>query len=431
MRALRWTIVMGLLGAWAASATAQEEGEAPRRPVIGELAPDLLYRENDKDKGEPLLGKQRDHIVVLLFFRTDDSASADAVATLNKLHKDLGKRGVTIYGLSPEKKEKSDSFIKGKQIEFTTFWGGATNRYYDVSAFPKVYLIDTKGILVDRFHPGDNLEERVRAQMRKTPPVGADPDALKNHLSAAKQALESKNYGRAYTLAKDVDTLAEKDSDLNKNATKLLEQIQEAAKKGLDDAREAIKAKDYDKACRILAEISVYLEGTPIAGEAGNEIGRLLGDRELKPKMRKALDNAKGQLLNDQAAEHEAGKRYLEAIKVYRETIDKYADTEAAAAAEKAIERISGDPKTKDAIAKFRVEEEADRWLDLGDRFAKIKMYNKAREYYELVREKHAEASAAAKVKDRLKNLPEEQPEEQPEEPASTEPAAEKGGEKG
>ena len=428
MRALRWTIVMGLLGAWAASATAQEEGEAPRRPVLGELAPDLYYLENDKDKGEGRLKKERGHVVVLFFFRTDDSASMDAVAVLNKLYKDLGKKGVTIFGMSPEKKEKADAFMKGKQIEYGVFWGGAINQYYDVAAFPKVYLIDTNGILVDRFHPGDNLEERVRAQMRKTPSVGADPDALKNNLSQAKQALDGKAYGRAYELAKNVSTLAEKESDLGKSATKLLEQIVEAAKKWLSDAREAIQAKDYDKACRILAEISVYLEGTPVAGEAGNEIGRLMGDRELKPKMRKALDNAKGQALNDLAAEHEAGKRYVEAIKGYRETIDKFPDTEAAAAAEKAIERISSDPKTKEAITKLRVEEEADRWLDLGDRFAKIKMYDKAREYYELIRDKHPEASAAAKIKDRLKDLPKELPEEQPEEPASTEPAAEKGG---
>ena len=55
-------------------------------------------------------------------------------------------------------------------------------------------------------------------------------------------------------------------------------------------------------------------------------------------------------------------------------------------------------------------------------------MYDKAREYYELIRDKHPEASAAAKIKDRLKDLPKELPEEQPEEPASTEPAAEKGG---
>jgi tetratricopeptide (TPR) repeat protein len=257
--------------------------------------------------------------------------------------------------------------------------------------------------------------------MRRTPPAGADPEALKARFNLAKQALDGKEYGRAYSLAKDVGTLLEKDNPIGQSATKLMEQVQEAAKKWLEEAQEAIKAKDYDKACRILAEITVRLEGTPVAADASKEVARLLGDRELKPKIRKALDNAKGLVLNDQAAMQESAQRFVDAVRIYRETANTYPDSDAAAAAEKAIERISVDPKTKQAIAAMRTEDEADRWLDLGDRLAKVKLYAKAREYYGNILEKHPDSRAASKAKDRLAKLPPDEPGEKPDESPSAE----------
>jgi len=172
------------------------------------------------------------------------------------------------------------------------------------------------------------------------------------------------------------------------------------------------------------------MEGTTIASEAQTEISRLLGDREVKPKMRKALDNAKGLVLNDTAAEHEAAKRFQDAVAVYRETTEKYPETEAAAAAEKAIDRISKDPEVRKAIAELRASEEAERWLDIAERFARVEMYGKAREYYEQLLAKYPDSPAAAKAKERLKTLPAEEPAGQDEEEA---PAADtqSSGEKG
>jgi len=433
MRAMRWMLVVVLLGTLPVLARGQdeeEESDAPRTPVIGEPAPELYYRESDKEKGEPVLNKLRGRIVVLFFFRSDDSASVELLPTLNKMARELGKRGVKVIGMSPEKKEVMDKFLQAKKPEFETFWGGILHRYYNVSAFPKVYLIDTKGILVDRFHPGDNLQERVLAQMRKTPPVGADPESLKARLKEAEAALGKKQYARAYALAKDVATLAEKESSTAQSAEKLVEKTQEEARKSLAEAREAINNKDYEKACALLAEISVRMEGTTIASEAQTEISRLLGDREVKPKMRKALDNAKGLVLNDTAAEHEAAKRFQDAVAVYRETTEKYPETEAAAAAEKAIDRISKDPEVRKAIAELRASEEAERWLDIAERFARVEMYGKAREYYEQLLAKYPDSPAAAKAKERLKTLPAEEPAGQDEEEA---PAADtqSSGEKG
>ncbi|MCK4341418.1 MAG: redoxin domain-containing protein [Phycisphaerae bacterium] len=411
MRTTLRTIATVLLVALVATTAAQQR---PKKPVIGEMAPEikLTKRRGDKE-GDSLLERYRERILVLFFFRSDDSASVEAIPLLNKIHKDLGKKGVVIIGISTEKTKNVESFAKGKEVEFLCYTGaeGIQHMYY-VSAFPRVYLIDTGGILVDHFHPLDDLEEKILTQIRKTPPLGADPATLGKRLAQARGALSGKKYGKAYTYAKDVNILAEKGSDLEEQSGELIEQIEEAAEEWLQEARQAARKKEYEEACRILAELSIRFEGTEIGDDADKEISRLMGDRELKPKLNKAKDNARGEWINDEAAELLAGKRYLEAIKRYREVIELYPDTNAAQAAEKEVDRVNEDPKAQKRIAELRAEEEADRWLDIGDRYARIKLYNQAREYYERVRAEHPTSPAASKAKQRLDDLPEDDPEE-------------------
>jgi len=302
--------------------------------------------------------------------------------------------------------------VKGKEIKFIVGYGANTEERYQVAAFPKVYLLDTSGRLVDRFHPGDNLEEKVRAQMRKTPPSGADATSLKDRLERAKAAAKGKEYGKAYTLAQNVSKLADSGSPTGKAADELVKQLEEAAKKWLDEAKSAAKGEDFDRACEILSELSVRFAGTDGGGDADNERGRLMGDGKIKSKLIKALEHAKGQQLNDEAAEEETAKRYLEALKLYNTAIDEYPESAAAKTAEQAIERINSDPKVQSTIQKLLATAEAERWLDLGNRFAQAEIIDRAREFYQRVIDAHPGTEAATRAKERLAKLPEDKPEE-------------------
>jgi peroxiredoxin len=411
----------------------EEEVEGPTTVAFGEPLPELAAAGWANYDGTPRLQHFRGRIVVLFFFRTDD-ASADSIPTVSDAYKSFSRLGVTFVGLTPQKKEQAESAVKGKEIKFIVGYGVDTEGRYQVSSYPKIYLLDTAGRLVQRFHPGEELEEQIRAQLAKTPPAGADAEGLARRLEQSKTALKDEQYGQAYTAARDVSKLAERDSSNAKAAVELMKKIEDAARKWLEEAKtsakaaadpaakdEAAKEAKYDKACRILAEISVRFAGTDLAKQADDEIGRLMGDARLKPRLRTALNNAKGELLNEQAGVDEAGGRYLEAFKLYRSVTEEYPDTDAAKTADQALDRLRSDAKIQESVKTLRADEEATRWLDLGDRFAKLEMFGKARDYYQRIIDLHGGTPAAPKAKERLAKLPEEKPEEETTQPAEEE----------
>jgi hypothetical protein len=402
-------VLIVLAAGWAATPAVAQMPGGSGKAVIGEPAPDpLVGDDKDQDKKPMhLLEKHRKKIVVLFFFRISDPASMDVLPKLVKLDKDLRTKGVVVIGITDGKKDKYEPVLKSKEVAFEIIEGNMVDPY-DVSAPPRIYMVDPTGILADHFHPADDLEGRVLNQIRKTPPAGAAPEDIAKRRSAASAALDKKEYGRAYTLARELQGLTEKD-EKNTNS-ELLKKIEGEAKKWLDDARQTAKDKDNPKWYSVLAEISVRFAGTDLGNEADKEISIILGKRDEKPLINRAKDNVRGEISNEQAAEMVASERYAEALDLYREVAEKYPDTAAAKAAEKAVDSINDDPKSQAAIAEVRAGEEADRWLDLGDRYAKVKLYGKAREYYEKVIGTHGDSPAAGRARDRIKDLPADEP---------------------
>jgi len=408
MNAYRRVVVGLFILTAAVSAWGQEDLWIPHA-VLGDKAPGIWYFTSDKEKGENLMDKYRDRVLVLYFFRTDNAASDEATPIINKIYKNYRKKGVDVIAFSPEKKERVEQYVKAKEMPYLYGSGGLLHIIYDIPAPPYVCLIDTQGIFTARFHALDKLEDRLVAQLLKTPPRGADPESLKKRLKQAQTLLDGKEVGRAFTIARDVDGIAEKEGGLADNVKKLMDKCTDEAKKLLSAAKKDAEAKEYDKALPVLAELSVRFENTDVQKDVEVEISRLMGDRELKPRMQRAKDNAKGDLLNDEAADLVTIDRYIEAIDRYRDVTEKYPDTEAAKKAEAAMDKLNADPKVKAEISKRAAADEADRWLDLGDRYRRVKLYAQARDYYEKVISTHPDRRAAAKAKERLADLPDDE----------------------
>ena len=351
---------------------------------------------------------------------------------LNDLHDELGESGLIIIGVTPESDENAtpsrsrdtdtDDATARPVPKFRIFNGSNAIRRYNLTAFPRVYLIDPTGMLVNHFHPIDRMEERIRYQLQKTPPIGMDPTRLRARLVQADRYFNDQEYGKAYTLATSVQRIAVENSDLHTQATEKRDQVIEAADRWLAEALRIARSNEYDKPCRILSELSVRFEHQDVGERAETEIGRLMGDREWKTRLRVAIDNARGEVLNDQAAEYEADGRYLDAIRLFRETTDEYEETAAGKTAQEAIERINADPTAQREIKVLRAEDQADRWLDVGDRYARVQMYSQAREYYQRIIDLASETRAFSRAKQRLEALPEPEPE--PEETATDEVGA-------
>lgn len=417
MRAVQWLLIGLLLTGWLvvpvqAQDNNDEESEEPK-PVakIGEPAPEIEAEFTNAD-GDVSIEKYKGRIVLLFFFRTDDAASMEAFAILNGIHKKFGNRGVVIIGMTKEERDTAEGLVNGKKAEFIIGYKAENDESYKVAAVPEVYMVDTRGVLTNRFHPADQFEDRLLAQFEMTPPAGADLEALEAKFGRARKWYHGKEYGKAFTLLKELGDVVDNSSTLGGSVSKLKDDVESASKDWLEEARTAIRTEKFEVAARILAELSVRFRGEEVADDAENEIGRVMGRREAKNIMKTALENAKGEVLNDEAANYEAVRRFLEARRLYRQTSEEHPDTQAAKVAEEAIERINADPVALEIIKKHRADAQASRWLDIGDRYAKVEMYTDARDYYQRVVDEYPTTRAGSQAKERLRELPEEEPEE-------------------
>jgi peroxiredoxin len=400
MRTALGIATLACLGLMAGSALAQH---------VGDPAPDFEIEDTDRSRDkddEHRLSTYKGRIVLLFFWRSTSSRSLDMIPTLNEIHREYRPRGVMIIAGTPEEKKDVEEVANEKQVEFFIGYGNA-HRLYQVPSLPYAYLIDPDMKVAWRGNPEKNLEDRLVELMRRTPPVCADLAAEQSRLRKAEQLLEQRDYGRAYTIAAKLADLEEENAELAEKARALMEKLEQAAEKWLEEAKEAHRTGDYETACRIVSVISIRFETTDVAHAAEDEIARLRAERKSKEMIRTERKKAQAEVALDEAADFEADKRYLKALDAYEEVAKKFKDSEAAKQAQAAIERITTDSAIQQYVKEWREAGRADRWLELGDRFAKVEMYDLAREYYERVISEHATSAAATKAKKRLKDLPE------------------------
>lgn len=379
---------------------------AQQAPRLGKPVPD--FKIEDVSGGQPTfeLSKMKGKIVVLMFWRTTDSASIEAIPVLNDIYKDMSRSGVYVLAISPEEREVVEPVATGKGMQFPyAFKAGELVKNFDISSYPNVFIIDTTGNLAWRGHPADDLKERIKTQRTRTPPIGGESKTLSNKLKRAESLVAKQDVGRAYTLVKSVKDVVESGSALSEQAKAMMDTLEEAAKKVLEDIRQEIRSGKYEDACRRLAELSVRFSGLEVGRLADEEVAKLRADVKTKNIMKKAIDNARGELRNDEAEELAASSQYLEAVDIYRDVTEKYADTDAAGVAQKAMEHINSDPGIQQKMKAARDNEEAERWLDLADRFVKCELREQAKATYEKIVATHPKTLAASRAKKKLEEL--------------------------
>lgn len=410
MRAIGKWWTLGLIMALAATAAAQK---------VGEPAPEIPYRpEDERDRereGERFaISELRGRIAVLFFFRSTNPESIDAMPIVAGIHRAHRTEGVRVVLLTPEKKEKVQGTLAAQNLDdVPLYYGADMSDLYQVVSYPYVFIVDPAGIIRWKGHPLDDLAARVKEQIRKTPPIGADQEALAAKLSRAEELLGKGEPGRAFTLAMKVLRVTEEGSPMNERARALKDKLIEAGKKWLEECRTAYREGDHKKACRIAAEVSVRFQTDARQGpekdlvaEADTEIGRLRGDINTKDMVMRAVENARAEIKNDEAAELEANKEYLSAVRLYRQVMDDFPKSDAGRAAKQALERIQADPRIQALIRRDRSEAQAERWLSIAERYERVRMFAQAREQYQKIIKEHPRSAAATRAKEALRKLP-------------------------
>lgn len=388
---------------------------------VGEPAPEMEFEDklndrNNRDKPEGLffVKDMRGRIGVFFFFRSTNPESLEAMTVLNEIAKKYRSQGVVVAAFTPEKKEKAEAVAKAKDLAAEKFvYGNGPEYLYQVASYPFVFIIDPQGIIAWKGHPLDDLESRVKDQMRKTPPIGADESALAAKLAKAEELQGKGEFGRAYTLAQRVAQVTSEGVAMHGKATALMAKLVENAKTWLQQAKDAYRANDYKKASKIVAEISVRFANKAKEGpehdlivDVDTEIGKLRGGNESKDMITRDLDNAKGELKNDEARQLEDNNDFIAAVRVYREVLDEMPKNDAGKTAKAGIDRINADPKIQERMRRHRTDKQAERWFDMAERYARVKMYAEAREQYQKVIKEFPKSAAASKAREALKKLP-------------------------
>ncbi|RMF75242.1 MAG: hypothetical protein D6744_13695 [Planctomycetota bacterium] len=411
MRTLVAVLFASLIASNAAPALAQ---------AIGKPAPEVIYEKGkDKEDDRFLVEKHRGRVLVLYFYRFGNLESIEMLKYMSSMEEKMRPRGVRFIGFCANSKQRFEQETREGETEIPLmrlqYYGNImklVQMAYRALSEPYVVIIDANGIIRWRGHPLDGFEERLEWVLKRYPPPGGDPQWLDGRLRLADKLLSQGEIGKAYTAAKMVFDFTDEDQPQHAKAESMMEKLKGEAEKWLKKAIEFEQAGEYDKAAKIVADISVRIEGEDVARDAEQEIGRMNGRLALKEKIREALDVARGSLILEQAAVAEERGDYETAIRLCEKVRDDFEDSDSdiAEQAEKEIERIREDPEAQETLAKVRRTRLADRWYDLGERCEKMELYDDARAWYEKLIKEYPESEAAEKAKTALARLPKPEP---------------------
>jgi tetratricopeptide (TPR) repeat protein len=402
---------------------------AQETATVGREVPDTKIKLKSRDKEEEryLFRELRGSIAFFYFWRSTNTASVELLSEIKDLYRQYGDKGVRFLSVTIDNKEKVEEVFEEEEVDFFRDWfveGALLHYMLGALSEPYVVLVDPRGILAWRGVPDNRLKQRLADLHARTNPPAGDKEWLGRRYRQAERFFDQGEYGRAYTIARHLVELTEEGDTEHGRAQALQFKCETAADDWLKEAIQAERDKDYEKAARIVAEIAVRFEDPTEEDEdrqqhsgrdqdeesvnrkAEREIGRMNGNRELKKLIRDARLEAEARLRNDRAAGLEDDGYYVEAKRIYEDVVKEYEDTDAAEEAQRRIKRIETDKAIQRKIAERRARDESVRWLDLGDRFAAIEMYDEAREHYERVVGEHPDVPEAQRARERLAELP-------------------------
>jgi len=139
-------------------------------PQKGKAAPPLKVVTTSGQKVS--LANYTGHVLVLEFFATWCEACKDSLPHMNKLNQQYGKQGLQILGLNPGVRGDTEDvvrrFIRDKKINFPVAMVDDDILIdYGVSPIPAIFIIDKKGVLVQKFVSyNDEIGESMNATIK-------------------------------------------------------------------------------------------------------------------------------------------------------------------------------------------------------------------------------------------------------------------------
>lgn len=133
---------------------------------VGKPAPD--FQVTGLDGKSVSLASLRGHVVLIDFWATWCGPCKEGLPVTDKLHKELGPKGLKVLAVTAEDKDTVSKYLSENKYAFKTCLdaGGAVNQTYKVTGIPTVVIIDAKGNL-SSYNMGLRPESAIREDLKK------------------------------------------------------------------------------------------------------------------------------------------------------------------------------------------------------------------------------------------------------------------------
>ena len=103
----------------------------------------------------PTLAGLKGKVVVVEFWATWCGPCVAGIPHLNKLHDDLGPKGLVLLSFTDQSKQGIENFLKGTPMKYVLGCGSELAAEYGVGGIPHAFVIGKDGKLVWEGNPGD------------------------------------------------------------------------------------------------------------------------------------------------------------------------------------------------------------------------------------------------------------------------------------
>jgi thiol-disulfide isomerase/thioredoxin len=105
-------------------------------------------------------------VTVVEFWATWCPPCRKSIPHLNKLHKKYKDKGVVIIGLSNEKSDTVQKFVKKQDMKYIVGAGSKSGTAYGVRGIPTAFVIGADGTLLWQGHPMNGLEKALEKAVK-------------------------------------------------------------------------------------------------------------------------------------------------------------------------------------------------------------------------------------------------------------------------
>jgi hypothetical protein len=234
--------------------------------------------------------------------------------------------------------------------------------------------------------------------------TGAELKQLRDQFRDARARMEKGEWATAIKIAREAQATA-KDTPFAKEATAILTQIDEDAKKQIERATAAVAAGDVIGALRILETAVEQFAATDVAAALKKELTRVRGTKAGVDAARILAKEKKGAEAFEAGQAAEKAKDYLTARREYLKAATLAAGTPLAERATGRIDELGKDPDIKPLFERAERDQRAQAALKSAESLLSSGDKEGAKAAFTKILEEFAGSAAAATAKTKLEAL--------------------------